>query len=179
MWIDWRRKTLRFKHLGKQITLRGVKDNTTHCPRVSTKQLQNMIKDNSVAHVVQLSTAAAEASTPHVPPVIQEVIDSHSQLFSEPTELPPARACDHQIPLIEGVVPIHKKPYRYSPTQKDEIEKQIKDMLSRGIIQVSSSPYASPVIQVKKKDGGWRLCIDYRHLNALTIKKQVSFTNSG
>ena len=50
-------------------------------------------------------------------------------LFIEPTELPPPRACDHQIPLIEGVVPFHKKPYRYSPTQKDEIEKQIKDML--------------------------------------------------
>lgn len=172
MWVDWCRKTLRFKHLGKHITLRGVKDNTTHCPRVSGKQLQHLIEENAVAHLVQLSLISTEPSENTIPPSIKEVIDANSELFKEPMELPPHRHCDHQIPLIPGAAPFHKKAYRYSPTQKDEIEKQISDMVNRRIVQISSSPHASPVILDKKKDGGWRLCIDYRHLNALTVKNK-------
>lgn len=64
------------------------------------------------------------------------------------------------------------KPYRYSPTQKDEIERQIKHMLLNGIIRPSQSPFASPVILVKKKDGSWRFCVDYRQLNNHTVKNK-------
>lgn len=86
--------------------------------------------------------------------------------------MPPHRPFDHQIPLVPAAIPVHKKPYRYAPTQKDELERQVKDMLARGVIQPSHSPYASPVILVKKKDGGWRMCVDYRYLNALTVKNK-------
>jgi hypothetical protein len=67
---------------------------------------------------------------------------------------------------------VNVKPYRYSPTQKDEIERQVKEMLTNGVIQPSLSPFASQVILVKKKDGSWRFCVDYRHLNAITIKNK-------
>jgi hypothetical protein len=67
---------------------------------------------------------------------------------------------------------VNVKPYRYSPTQKDEIERQVKEMLINGVIQPSSSPFASPVLLVKKKDGSWRFCVDYRHLNAITVKNK-------
>jgi hypothetical protein len=73
---------------------------------------------------------------------------------------------------MPGVQPVNVKPYRYSPQQKDEIEKQIKEMLKQGIIQPSHSPFASPVLLVKKKDGSWRFCVDYRHLNAVTVKNR-------
>uniref|UniRef100_A0A8R7UQC7 Reverse transcriptase domain-containing protein n=1 Tax=Triticum urartu TaxID=4572 RepID=A0A8R7UQC7_TRIUA len=56
--------------------------------------------------------------------------------------------------------------------QKTEIEQQVKNMLKQGVIQLSSSSYASPVILVKKKDGTWRFCVDYRHLNAITVKRK-------
>jgi hypothetical protein len=68
------------------------------------------------------------------------------------------------------VQPVNVKPYRYSPQQKNEIERQIKEMLRQGIIQSSHSPFASPVLLVRKKDGTWRFCVDYRHLNAVTVK---------
>lgn len=58
--------------------------------------------------------------------------------------------------------------------KKTEIEQQVKAMLRRGIIQESTSPFASPVILVRKKDGSWRFCVDYRGLNSITVKKQVS-----
>jgi hypothetical protein len=68
--------------------------------------------------------------------------------------------------------PPNSKPYRYSPLQKDEIERQVTEMLRSGVITHSMSPYAAPVLLVKKKDGSWRFCIDYRRLNLATIKNK-------
>ncbi|WVZ54417.1 hypothetical protein U9M48_005213 [Paspalum notatum var. saurae] len=80
------------------------------------------------------------------------------------------RSADHVIPLVPGAQPFKVRPYKYTPAQKTEIELQVSQMLQNGIIRHSSSPFASPVLLVKKKDGTWRFCVDYRHLNAITVK---------
>jgi hypothetical protein len=66
--------------------------------------------------------------------------------------------------------PVNVRPYRYPHAQKIEIEAQVQKLLSNGWIQPSNSPYSSPVLLLNKKDGSWRMCVDYRALNALTIK---------
>ena len=116
--------------------------------------------DNSA---VSLKEGAAEYQ-------LQDLLQTYEDVFQEPKTLPPFRIFDHMINLKEGTQPINIKPYKHSTLQKDVIEELIKKMMENGVIQYSSSPYASPVILVKKKDNTWRMCIDYRELNKNTIK---------
>ena len=84
--------------------------------------------------------------------------------------MPPQRAIEHRIRLKPGADAVAVRPYRYAHLQKDELEKQCADLLRQGIIRLSSSAFSSPALLVRKADGSWRLCIDYRALNACTIK---------
>ena len=91
-------------------------------------------------------------------------------MFDVPSALPPPRSHNHVIPLIHGANPVKVKSYRHPFSQKQQIEKMVQDMLQEGIIVPSNSPFSSPIILVKKKDGTWRFCTDYRALNAITVK---------
>jgi hypothetical protein len=103
-------------------------------------------------------------------PEIAMLLHNYQNVFKTPTALPPTRAHNHAIPLLEGTNPVKVKPYRYPHSQKTQIEHMVQDMLQQGIIQPSTSPFSSPIILVKKKDGTWRFCTDYRALNAITVK---------
>jgi hypothetical protein len=92
--------------------------------------------------------------------------------FATSVQFLPARSCGHTIPLIPRARPVYVRPYRYAQTLKNEIEKQVHQMLQDGLIQHSSSPFSSPMLLVKKKDNTYRFCIDYWHLNAIIEKGQ-------
>ncbi len=99
-----------------------------------------------------------------------QVIEQYLDVFEEPKEVPPKRSTDHRILLQLGANSVNLKPCRHSYELKGEIEKQIKEMLATSVIQASNSLFALPVLLLKKKDGSWRMCIDYRQLNKVTIK---------
>jgi hypothetical protein len=105
---------------------------------------------------------------------LQPLLEEYEDFFREPTGLPPQRAQVQHIPLLPGSSPVATKPYRYPYCQKSEIEKMVTDMLHSGVICPSHSPFSSLVILVKKQDGSWRLCMDYRSLNKITIKDKFS-----
>jgi len=90
-------------------------------------------------------------------------------VFEEIRGLPPCREVEHKIPPKARIEAINVRPYRYPYLLKAEIKKQVEEMLKMGIIRPSNSPYSSPVILVKKKDGSWRFCVDYRALNKAII----------
>jgi hypothetical protein len=89
-----------------------------------------------------------------------------------PSGLPPKREVDHRIELEVGSTPPTKAPYRMSPIELDELKRQLAELISKGFIQPSKSPFGAPVLFVKKKDGSRRLCVDYRALNKITIKNK-------
>lgn len=84
---------------------------------------------------------------------LQSLLEEYEVLFSTPNNLPPHRIHDHVIPLVEGHKPPNNRPYGYGPVQKSEIEKCVNELSQAGFIRVSNSPYLSPVILVRKKEG--------------------------
>ncbi|KAA0033837.1 Ty3/gypsy retrotransposon protein [Cucumis melo var. makuwa] len=100
---------------------------------------------------------------------ISMVMKQYVDVFEWPKQLPPRREIEHQIHLKEGTNPINVRPYRYGFHQKEEMENLVKEMLESEVIRPSTSPFSSPVLLVKKKDGSWRFCVDYRAVNNATI----------
>jgi hypothetical protein len=105
-----------------------------------------------------------------VTPEVQQLLLGYSDVFASAVEYPPPRSCCHTVPLIPRARQVNIKPYRFALALKDEIEKQVQDMLKVGLIQHSMSPFSSPVLLVKKKDNSYRFCVHHRHLNAITTK---------
>nr|GEW14701.1 putative reverse transcriptase domain-containing protein [Tanacetum cinerariifolium] len=102
-------------------------------------------------------------------PVVREFPD----VFPEDLPgLPPVYQVEFQIDLIRRAEPIARAPYRVAPSEMQELSNQIQELIDRGFIRPSTSPWGAPVLFVKKKDGSFKMCIDYRELNKLTIKNR-------
>lgn len=101
---------------------------------------------------------------------IEVLLSKFLNIFEEPDGLPPKRLHDPRIPLLPGSRAANVRPYWYPYIRKVEIEKIVQEMLDAGIVRPSVSPHSSPVLLVRKKDGSWRMCVDYRVLNNMTVK---------
>lgn len=163
---------MQFHHQGAECQLTGIAANTTTCKLLSLDQLNLLQGQDEVAHVLQLCAVKMTPDSIAIPPELQQLLYEFEQIFEELRGLPPARSFDHSIELLPGAKPVNIRPYHYNPAQKDEIKALVTDMLKQGIIQPSCSPFASPVLLVLKKNGEWRFCVDYRHLNAITVKNR-------
>jgi hypothetical protein len=154
MEVHWQHRWLCIPYHDRQVVLYG-------CAAQATDIL---------LHITPVMSFVLDTPPEAVHPAVSAILSQFHQVFAQPSSLPPVRACDHAIPLVPGATPVNIRPYRYSPSLKDEIEQHIVKMLQNGIIRPSSSEFSSPVLLVRKKDGSFRFCVDYRYLNALTIK---------
>ncbi|KZV13849.1 hypothetical protein F511_44950 [Dorcoceras hygrometricum] len=168
--LDWNKMRMKFKEGEQVIELKG--DPTLQRAVLSLKSLCKITEVEFFATVFTLERNEQEEKSQRsggYPRELQEVISRYGLIFDKPQGLPPSRSQDHAINIKEGKGPVQVRPYRYAHRQKNEIEKLVNEMLTAGVIQPSHSPYSSTVILVKKKDGSWRFCVDYRALNEVTI----------
>jgi hypothetical protein len=108
------------------------------------------------------------------PKSIQKVLKEFKDVMPNelPKHLPPRRGVDHEIELVPGTKPPARAPYRMAIPELQELRKQLTELIDAGFIRPSKAPYGAPVLFQKKHDGSLRLCIDYRALNKITIKKK-------
>lgn len=159
---------MEFELDGRKVKLQG--DSALGRTLVSLRSMERELKREKQGLVIELGNSEFDSpNTISIPEGIKPIVDRYAGVFREPHGLPPRRLIEHQIVLKEGTSPINVRPYRYPHYQKDEIERLISEMLTAGVIQTSTSPYSSPVILEKKKDGSWRFCVDYRALNRSTV----------
>ena len=170
--IQWLRCLGEVCHDWEKLTMRFSWRNTTHC-FLGIRPHASKVICNTSGHGVfyaMLVQSDETAGTTGLPTSYQPLLQMFPTVFAPIQSLPPVRPNDHRIPLLTGAPPANVRPYRYPQLQKDEIERAVREMLGSGIIRHSVSAFSSPVLLVKKKDGSWRFCIDYRTLNSITIK---------
>ena len=150
--------------------MKKIKGDPTLCKgEASWRATFKALKDDGEGYLIAPSAIEVDSDVAiEVTAATKELLEEFDDLCQPPKGLPPPRDYDHAINLKEGATIPHVRPYRYPYSQKNEIEKIIDEMLY-GIIRPSISPYSSPVILVKKKDGGCRFCVDYRAFNKVTI----------
>ena len=102
-------------------------------------------------------------------PVVREFPDVFPE---ELPGIPLEREVDLAIEIVPGTVPMSRAPYRMAPTELKELKSQLQELLDKGFIRPSVSPWGAPVLFVKKKDGTLRMCIDYRQINKVTVKNK-------
>jgi len=178
--LAFERETLRVKKPGGPVHVLQPLDRpqaatSLTCKLITLAAARQMISEAGTESGLLVVQPQPETVSPAPESEFQKKIDAVLGRYPvmDATAMPPfprEREVAHRIELEPGAQPPSKRPYRLNPLELDELKKQLEELTSRGYIQPSTSPYGAPVIFVKKKDGSMRLCVDYRALNAVTVK---------
>lgn len=133
-------------------------------------QLVRAIHEGEKAYLVVFVEATPDQATSH--PQAVPILEEFQDVFPEelPIELPPLRGIQHQIDLVPGASLPNRPAYRCNPEEAKELQRQVDDLLEKGLVRESLSPCSVPAILVPKKDGTWRMCMDSRAINKITVK---------
>lgn len=167
--LDYDKMTVAVTQQGRRLKIQAITGEEL-CQMISGPSLFKLIHQENLIDIEEIYQLVIRADGGIVSKELDHLLDEYKEIFEEPQGLPPKRDVEHQIRLKPGSIPKFQCPYRVSHDQKNEVEKIVSSLLESGEIQPSKSPFASPVILVKKKDSTWRMCVDYRYLNNLTIK---------
>jgi hypothetical protein len=125
-----------------------------------------------IFHVYKESYLNLDETNQSLHSLVVSLLQEFEDVFPEemPSGLPPIRGIEHQIDFIPGAVIPNRPAYRSNPDETKELQRQVEDLLSKGYVRESISPCAVPVLLVPKKDGTWRMCVDCRVVNNITVK---------
>jgi len=174
--INWRSNTLTFQYGQRTIKIKASHQkngNTPECSAVYISRHQLAAVNNS-AELFAVCTTTLPENDNIMNKEGKLLIKEFADVFPAelPNELPPKRTIDHAIDVLPGSEPPSRPTYRMSFVEMDELKKQLNDLLAKGFIKPSTSPFGAPVLFVHKKEGTLRLCVDYRALNKITIKNR-------
>ncbi|WVY93239.1 hypothetical protein V8G54_032327 [Vigna mungo] len=155
--VDWKKQIIKVQTKQGERLLRGIPHGNSLIMSVC-----DLLEDEGKAE--------DDGLNPERKSILDNMLQHFSEVFEEPKGLSPVRVKEHQINLKPGQEPINVRPYRYAYHQKNEIEKQVLELMEVGYVRHSQSAYSSPVILLKKKNNKWRTCVDYRALNKATIQ---------
>ncbi|GJZ02289.1 putative reverse transcriptase domain-containing protein [Tanacetum coccineum] len=140
---------------------------------ISCSKAQEYMANGCQVFLAQISAKREEDKSERKQIEDVPIVRDFPEVFPEDLPgLPPARPVEFQIDLVPGAAPVARAPYRLAPSEMKELSEQLQELSDKGFIRPSSSPWGAPVLFVKKKDGSFRMCIDYRELNKLTVKNR-------
>ena len=162
----------------KRVTLRTpsgeeatfISERSNHLSNViSATTTRTMVRKGVEAYLAYvIDTRKAEPSVSDIP-----IVSDYSDVFSEEFPgLPTQREIEFAIDVVQGATPTSITPYQMALVELKELKLQLQQLLEKGFIRPSISPWGAPMLFVKKKDGILRLCVDYRQLNKMTVKNK-------
>jgi hypothetical protein len=177
--VDWKRRTISFIHNATPVTLEAGKPSKRALKSQFGDRLMNSVQVNKLLKKKQPIFQVVPNVRPNATENRAEEYQRCETLKAEfpdvfpqdlPSQLPPDRGAPFKIETLPGATPVNRPIYRLSPTELDELRRTLDDLLAKGFIRPSTSPWGAPVLFAPKKDGGLRFCIDYRGLNKQTVK---------
>ncbi|KAI0529218.1 hypothetical protein KFK09_001765 [Dendrobium nobile] len=175
---DGTKNTYTFNYDGSPMVLVPLEEeNTTKTTEellISYSQCRKAMQESTISYILVVKEVVPAAVTIH--PRVQELLQEFCDVFPEEilAGLPPAREIQHEIELIPGAMLPNRPPYRLRPDEYEHLQLQIEDLLSKGFIKPSVSPCTVPVLLVPKKDGSYRMCMDSRAMNKITVRYRFS-----
>ncbi|GJW36047.1 reverse transcriptase domain-containing protein [Tanacetum coccineum] len=169
-------KLVRVPFGDKILIFHGDGSNNGHESRlniISCTKTQKYLLEGCPIFLAQVTMKKAEDKSKEKQLEEVPIVQDFPEVFPEDLPgIPPTRQVEFQIDLIPGAAPVARAPYRLAPSEMKELSDQLKELSDKGFIRPSSSPWGAPVLFVKKKDGSFRMCIDYRELNKLMVKNR-------
>ncbi|GJU26812.1 putative reverse transcriptase domain-containing protein [Tanacetum coccineum] len=167
-------KVVRIPYGNEVLIIRGDNcDSGSKLNIISCTKTQKYIEKGCQVYLAQVTSKKAEDKSEERRLEDVPIVREFPEVFPEDLPgLPPARQVEFQIDLVPGAAPVARAPYRLAPAEMQELSTQLQELSDKGFIRPSSSPWGAPVLFVKKKDGSFRMCIDYRELNKLTVKNR-------
>ncbi|GJY49359.1 putative reverse transcriptase domain-containing protein [Tanacetum coccineum] len=169
-------KLVQVPYGNETLTFRGNESSNGRESRltvISCSKAQEYMAKGCQVFLAQISAKKEEDKSERKQIEDVPIVRGFPEVFPEDLPgLPPARPVEFQIDLVPGAAPVARAPYRLAPSEMKELSEQLQELSDKGFIRPSSSPWGAPVLFVKKKDGSFRMCIDYRELNKLTVKNR-------